>query len=81
MVECPILALNGEKDCQVLPIENTTAISKCTTGKAETIIVPNLNHLFQNCTIGSVEEYMTIEETFSEKVMEIITEWIKKKVE
>lgn len=81
MVECPILALNGEKDCQVLPIENTTAISKCTTGKAETIIVPNLNHLFQNCTIGSVEEYMTIEETFSEKVLEIITEWIKKKEE
>jgi len=80
-VECPILAVNGEKDCQVLPIENTTAISKCTTGKAETIIVPNLNHLFQNCTIGSVEEYMTIEETFSEKVLEIITEWIKKKEE
>lgn len=80
-VECPILALNGEKDCQVLPIENTTAISKCTNGNAETMILPNLNHLFQNCTIGSVNEYMTIEETFSEKVMEIITEWIKKKVE
>lgn len=80
-VECPILALNGEKDCQVLPMENTTAISKCTNGKAETIIVPNLNHLFQNCTTGSVEEYMTIEETFSEKVLELITKWIKKKVE
>ena len=80
-VKCPILALNGEKDCQVLPTENTNAISKCTGGKAETIILPDLNHLFQTCTIGSVDEYMTIEETFSEKVLEIITEWIKKKVE
>jgi fermentation-respiration switch protein FrsA (DUF1100 family) len=79
-VKCPILALNGDKDCQVLPIENTSAISKCTNGKAETIILPNLNHLFQTCTTGGVDEYMTIEETFSEKVLEIITQWIKKKV-
>lgn len=79
-VKCPILALNGDKDCQVLAIENTEAITRCTNGKAEIIILPNLNHLFQTCETGNANEYMTIEETISEEVLETMTEWIKKKL-
>ena len=79
-VNCPILALNGDKDCQVLPSENISSIKKCTNNKAETITIPNHNHLFQTCKVGSVEEYITIEETISEEVLEIIYQWIMKKL-
>lgn len=79
-VKCPTLALNGDKDCQVLPYENFEAIKKCTDDKAETMLLPNLNHLFQNCTTGGADEYMTIEETFSEEVLKVIYQWIMKKL-
>ena len=37
----------------------------------------DLNHLFQKCETGRVEEYGTIEETFSREVLQDITQWIK----
>ena len=73
---CPILALNGSKDCQVLPQENIDAIKKCTNNRAETMILPNLNHLFQNCETGGANEYMMIEETFAPTVLDIMHNWI-----
>jgi len=39
----------------------------------------NLNHLFQESKTGMVNEYGTIEQTFSPDVLKIIIKWIKKK--
>ena len=75
-IKCPILALNGEKDCQVLPNENLKAIERCTNGNAKTMIIPDLNHLFQTCQTGSPDEYMFIEETFSPTALNAISDWI-----
>ncbi len=80
-VKCPVLALNGEKDLQVPPKENLTAIKKALTEGGnknfETIELPGLNHLFQHCETGLVAEYAQIEETFSPEVLEIIHNWIR----
>ncbi|MEZ4945662.1 MAG: hypothetical protein R2804_09050 [Cyclobacteriaceae bacterium] len=49
-VECPVLAINGGKDMQILPKENLNAIRNALVkGGNETITImelPNLNHLF-----------------------------------
>ena len=79
-ISCPVLALNGEKDCQVLPEQNISAIKKglqsAGNSKTLTMILPGLNHLFQNCETGLPNEYGIIEETFDPKSLELMAEWI-----
>lgn len=79
-VKCPVLAMNGEKDLQVPPKENLTAIKETlnNTGNLNVTIIefPNLNHLFQECVTGSPSEYSTIEQTISPLVLDKLTEWI-----
>jgi hypothetical protein len=80
-VKCPVLAVNGEKDLQVPPKENLTAIKnalkKGGNKNVTTIEFPNLNHLFQECETGSPNEYATIKQTISPIVLKEITRWIK----
>jgi len=84
-VKCPVLAVNGEKDLQVPPKENLTAVKnaleKGGNKKLTTIEFPNLNHLFQESQTGAPSEYASIEQTFSPIALEAITAWIKKQVE
>ena len=79
-VECPVLAINGEKDLQVPPEENLRAIEEALeAGGNEDYTVkelPELNHLFQTAKTGSPSEYATIEETMSPAAMELIGDWI-----
>jgi|WetSurMetagenome_2_1015567.scaffolds.fasta_scaffold54298_2 uncharacterized protein len=79
-VDCPVLALNGEKDLQVAARENLTAIEKALKSSGnksvKTMIMPGLNHLFQHCKSGLPSEYGNIEETFSPEALKIISDWI-----
>ncbi len=79
-VKCPVLALNGSKDLQVLP-ENLRIIKKgLEAGRNRSVTVkelPGLNHLFQTCESGSPALYGTIEETFSPVALKEIGDWIK----
>ena len=79
-VECPVLALNGEKDIQVSAKENLPAIEKTLKSAGnktvKTVKLPELNHLFQHCKTGLPAEYATIEETFSPEALKIIADWI-----
>lgn len=81
-VKCPVLALNGSNDLQVLP-ENLGIIKKgLEAGKNRSVTVkelPGLNHLFQTCESGSPALYGTIEETFSPVALQEIGDWIKGK--
>lgn len=83
-IQCPVLALNGEKDLQVPPKENLTAISnalkKGGNKKVTTKVFPHLNHLFQKCKTGLPSEYATIEQTFSPIALTEITNWILNQV-
>lgn len=74
-LDCPVLAIGGEKDCQVPPC-NLEAIKKATDGKAETHMMKGLNHLMQHCDTGAPGKYMLIEETMAPEVMELIAHWI-----
>jgi len=79
-ITCPVLALNGDKDCQV-PVENLTYIHKgiTTNGNLQvtTIAYPGLNHMFQTADKGLPVEYSDIEETICPKVIKDIIKWIK----
>lgn len=83
-VQCPVLAINGNKDLQVPPKENLTAISnalkKGGNKNVTTKVFPNLNHLFQECETGLPSEYTKIEQTFSPIVLTEITNWILNQV-
>lgn len=79
-IKCPVLALNGEKDCQVLASTNINTIQdklhSSGNQNVTTMILPGLNHLFQNCETGLPAEYGSIEETFDQKTLDIISDWI-----
>ena len=75
-VKCPILALGGEKDVQVPANENLAMIKQLSKGRADVRSFPSLNHLFQHCTTGLPDEYLSIEETISPEVLEILANWI-----
>lgn len=81
---CPVFAINGEKDTQVLFDKNLNAIkSALEKGKnyrTETKSYPNLNHLFQESETGNVDEYGEIEQTISPEVLSDITVWMKKQL-
>jgi pimeloyl-ACP methyl ester carboxylesterase len=84
-ITCPVLALNGEKDCQVLPEANIDAIKtglhNAGNTRLQAEILPGLNHLFQNCETGLLNEYGVIEETFDPETLKIISDWILQQVD
>ena len=75
---CPVFALNGSLDCQVLPESNLAAIRQLSTlnSQLSTKEYPGLNHLFQHATTGAATEYGNIEETISEEVLHDIATWL-----
>ena len=75
---CPVLALNGEKDSQVVATQNVPALRRALPTDKRNVIktYPSLNHLFQHCRTGLPSEYAQIEETFSEEVLADICNWI-----
>jgi hypothetical protein len=79
-VQCPVLAINGEKDLQVAADVNIPAIEKALKSGGNktyiTAVLPGLNHLFQHCTTGLPSEYGSIEETFSQEALKLISDWI-----
>ena len=77
-IRCPVFALNGDHDCQVTSTLNLEAIRQLLRKSKKNRIkeYPELNHLFQHCTKGLVDEYGEIEETISPEVLEDIAEWI-----
>lgn len=83
-IKCPVLAVNGEKDLQVPSKENLEAIKKALqkggNKKVTTIEFPKLNHLFQTTQTGNPSEYETNEETFNEKALQEIKNWIVNQV-
>ncbi|WP_192348596.1 S9 family peptidase [Algoriphagus sp. Y33] len=79
-VKCPVLAINGEKDLQVPPKENLSAIKDALKkGGNDRVTIKeyeNLNHLFQESDTGSPLEYSVIEQTIAPIVLQDVTDWI-----
>lgn len=81
-VTCPVLAINGSLDKQVLPSQNLPAIRRALEEAGNKHIeideLPGLNHLFQTAKTGSPAEYAQIEETISPVALEKMADWIVK---
>ena len=81
-VDCPLLAINGELDLQVLPESNIKGIKlamfKNGNQNFTSHILPKLNHLFQVTETGAPSEYGTLEETFNEEAMQLVVDWLRK---
>ena len=77
-IRCPIFALNGDRDCQVISTLCLPALRRLLQPSKKHLIkeYPSLNHLFQYCTTGLPDEYSQIEETISPEVLQDIAQWI-----
>ena len=82
-VQIPVLALNGEKDLQAAPKENldgiAAALKEGGNRDFSIVLLPQLNHLFQNSRTGSPTEYGEIGETISPIALKTISDWILKR--
>jgi pimeloyl-ACP methyl ester carboxylesterase len=80
-VKCPVLAINGEKDLQVVCEGNLKGIEEALQAggneRFKIVALPGLNHLFQTCRTGAPAEYSQIEETFAPAALETISGWIR----
>ena len=78
--KCPVLALNGSKDCQVPADMNIPVLRRLLAKNKKAVVkeYEGLNHMFQQCTTGRPDEYYTLEETMSEEVLSDIVTWVKK---
>lgn len=80
-VKCPILALVGEKDLQVPPVENLAEIARTLerSGNEHVALraLPGVNHNLQSSITGKESEYFLIEETVARSVLETTSAWIK----
>jgi len=81
-IKKPVLSLNGSKDTQVpakIHQEGIKkALEKAKNKKFQIIELDGLNHLFQEADTGKMDEYSKIDQTFSPKALEIISDWILK---
>ena len=82
-VNCPVLAIFGEKDWQVPPEGNlqavTNALESRSNRNSKVIEMPGLNHYLQNAITGKPDEYGKIEESISVELLELIISWISEK--
>ncbi len=78
--KCDVLIINGGEDLQVDPALNSPMAEKIsadrTNGRFEVLLIPGLNHLFQECGDGSPAKYAQIEQTFSPIVLKKMVDWI-----
>jgi uncharacterized protein len=83
-VQCPVLALFGDKDMTIDPDQNASAMksafSRGHNRDAKVKTLSNLNGLLQKSKTGMSEEYATIQETMSPVALETIESWISKEV-
>jgi fermentation-respiration switch protein FrsA (DUF1100 family) len=82
-VKCPVLAVNGELDLQVLPDQNLppieAALKKGGNKDYQLVRLPKLNHLLQTAKTGLPAEYGQIEETMAPAALETIANWLAKR--
>ncbi|MFT6065082.1 MAG: alpha/beta superfamily hydrolase [Polaribacter sp.] len=84
-LQMPVLSLNGSKDTQVNAKINQegirNALIKGGNKDYEIIELENLNHFFQECETGNMDEYRKIEQTFSPTALREISNWIFKRID
>jgi pimeloyl-ACP methyl ester carboxylesterase len=84
-VTCPALFLFGELDTQVPAEVNKIAIRDVLkqSGNNDYTLktIPKANHLFQSAKTGSPSEYMSLEKKFIPGFLELMSDWLLKRVD
>lgn len=78
-LRCPVLALFGERDLQVIPAQNEAPVAAALreAGVPATVrTMPGLNHLFQPAARGTIDEYASIDVTVDPAVLALVGDWI-----
>ena len=79
-LQIPVLSLNGSKDTQVDAKINQNgirqALIKGGNQDYKIIELESLNHFFQECETGKMDEYRKIEQTFSPIALKEISSWV-----
>jgi hypothetical protein len=81
-VKAPVLSIIGTLDVQVSAKQNNAGLRKLLAGHPDATIVdlPGVNHLFQRAKTGAMSEYAFIEESFAPDALELISNWMLKRV-
>ena len=83
-LQIPVLSINGSKDTQVDAKINQTGIKnalvKGNNKDYKIVELEGLNHFFQECETGKMNEYRKIEQTFSPKALKVVADWVLSKV-
>jgi len=81
-LQCPVLALSGDRDLQVDSTENVPLLRRVyemSGNKDFTVVeIEGVNHLFQTAQSGSPALYGAIEETMAPSVLTMVANWIAK---
>ncbi len=74
----PVLALNGDKDVQVIASQNLPAIALALKADPDATVqeLTGLNHLFQTAETGAPAEYARIEETMAPAALNTLADWV-----
>ena len=84
-LHCKVLALNGDKDIQVISRQNLpgieTSLKKSRSKVYEVKELQGLNHLFQTCKKCTLNEYGELEETISPAALQVISDWLIKNIQ
>lgn len=75
----PVLAMFGDRDCQVPADANLAAFRLATAGipDASAQVLHAHNHLYQVAVTGQIEEYETLGSSPSKVALETLTRWIR----
>jgi pimeloyl-ACP methyl ester carboxylesterase len=81
-VSCPVLALYGERDLQVIPDQNAPelerALKRAHNREVTIRLLPQLNYMFQRSRTGLAWEYSAIPEDMSSVALNEIGRWLAK---
>lgn len=79
-IDCPVLALSGDRDLQVDASDSVPLLRQAydkSGNKDFTVVeIDGVNHLFQKAQSGSPALYGAIEETIAPEVLNAITRWL-----
>jgi pimeloyl-ACP methyl ester carboxylesterase len=77
-LRCPVLAIDGSKDTQVVAAQNLPAIRTALKHDKDVTVIEaeGLNHLFQSARTGGPDEYATIEQTLDPGVLKTMVDWV-----
>lgn len=84
-ITVPVLGLFGGNDAQVDADQNAaaleTALEKAGNQDVTITVIPTANHLFQDATTGSVEEYAQLEPRLMPEFLNAVSDWLLARVQ